>query len=333
VPLAIIAAVFIGVWLAFQIVVSPLGLTIGWVLVVVSIAYGAYASWQQGVDQRLWDSVKDVKLLSGPDFENHVAETYRRLGYRVEVTKQSGDQGVDVIADNGTERLAIQTKQYTGSVGNDSVQEANAGKTFYNCTQAVVVCTSTFTSAARALARATNVELIDGKAYAQLVQHTRPKALPKRLPIPSGPPLVRELILLGAGALVLFVHSLGPSLVQPSRERYEPAPDVPASTPVAQYSAQPTLSIPSARPSSTRKATIAKTPASTHRARHEAAKHPPWWTPPPSNTPSPIPVKSEEATIATPAPQVSAGAGATPSTSPMATAVPPVTATPEPTPS
>ena len=314
--------------------VSPLGLVVGIALIVSALGYGAYAAWQQAVDQRFWDHVKDVSILEGADFERHVAETYRRLGYRTDVTKQSGDQGVDVIAHKGTERLAIQTKRYSGSVGNDSVQQAYAGKTFYNCTQAIVVCTSSFTPAAQAAARAMNVELIDGQAYARLMQQTQPKALRKSLPFPSGPPLIRELALLSAGVLVLFVHALGPSLVQSNQGSFTPTVDATtaAFTPASAYTLQPALTAPSSKPP-IRKIEIAKTRPSPHPNPSRNVSHPPWWTPPPSNNPSPVPTQTDTSTV-TPSPvaQSSSVASPTPSVSPQAISVPTLTASPSSTP-
>jgi hypothetical protein len=290
---------------ALMLAVSPFGLFIGLALIVGALAYGGYASWEQAAVQRLWDHVRDVSTLSGTAFEKHVAETYRRLGYRVRVTKQSGDAGVDVIADKGTERLAIQTKQYSGSVGNDSVQQAFTGKTIYDCTGAVVVCTTTFTSAAKAAARATNVELIDGKAYSHLMQQTQPKALRSRLPFPSGAPLARELTMLGAGVLVLFVHSLGPSLIQSEGVRTVPTVDATSAsyTPPPQFTVQPALVVPTEKPSPIRKTEIKNVPPSPRPIQHVTAKHPPWWTPPPAASPLPSPVTIEDAASPMPSPQ------------------------------
>jgi hypothetical protein len=329
VPLPVVAVIF-ALLAAFMLAVSPFGLFAGIVLIVGALAYGALTSWSQAADQRLWDHVKDIAILSGVQFERHVAETYRRLGYRVQVTKASGDAGVDVIADKGTERLAIQTKQYSGSVGNDSVQQAFTGKTIYNCTGAVVVCSSTFTSAAQAAARATNVELIDGKAYGQMMQHTQPKAVRSYIPFPSGQPLARELSALGAGVLVLIVHSLGPLTIESNSDRVAPTVEATtaAYTPAPQYQYRPALIVPTEKPHPIRKTEIKKILPSPHPTQHAAPKHPPWWTPPPTTSASPVPVQSEESASPTPLPQDSPIA----SVSPEPSVLPTPTVSPESTP-
>ncbi len=101
--------------------------------------------------------------MDGHDYEYVVAQYLRGLGYTgTRVTKGSGDFGVDVLANKGSHKYAVQCKYYTGSVGVSAVQEAVAGKAYYGCDMAMVVTNSTFTKAARELAVANNVILLDG---------------------------------------------------------------------------------------------------------------------------------------------------------------------------
>jgi HJR/Mrr/RecB family endonuclease len=117
------------------------------------------------ISQGRYRDLARLRLLSPLDFERHVAEYYRRCGYRVRLTKRSGDQGIDVIAEGRDARIGVQVKHYTDAIGNKAVQEVVAGLRFYGCTRGVVVTTSRFTPAAEALARANGIELIDGRAY------------------------------------------------------------------------------------------------------------------------------------------------------------------------
>lgn len=57
---------------------------------------------------------------------------------------------------------AVQCKLYQGKVGNSAVQEAVAGKSYYDCDEAMVITNSVFYPGAIALARANDVILIDG---------------------------------------------------------------------------------------------------------------------------------------------------------------------------
>ena len=105
-----------------------------------------------------------VRYMSGAQFEGFVAEIMRGLGYRATVLGGSGDQGVDVIATAGKERLAIQCKNYAKPVGNKPVQEVYAGSRYHGCNSEWVVAPTGFTKGAVELARRLGVTLYDAQA-------------------------------------------------------------------------------------------------------------------------------------------------------------------------
>lgn len=101
-----------------------------------------------------------MDCVSGYDYEEQCAEELRSMGYKnVEVTKSSGDQGIDVIAWKDGLKYGIQCKHYQGSVPNKAVQEAFSGAKFYDCDVAVVMTNSTFTDSAKELADKIGVKL------------------------------------------------------------------------------------------------------------------------------------------------------------------------------
>ena len=104
-------------------------------------------------------SIFDVDLMSGLEFEQFVADLFERKGYKVKVTKASGDQGIDVIAEKSGTKIGIQAKCYSGTVGNSAIQEAVAGKQFYLCDKAMVITNNYFTPSAIELAAANDVVL------------------------------------------------------------------------------------------------------------------------------------------------------------------------------
>jgi len=112
-------------------------------------------------------TVRDFNMLNGPDFERLLQLLYEKMGYTVQLSGRVGDQGGDLVATNGQERLLIQAKCYKNiQVGNDAVQQAVAAKSYYDCGRAAVVTTSNFTREAVELAKANNVELV-GKTRLQ----------------------------------------------------------------------------------------------------------------------------------------------------------------------
>ncbi len=103
-------------------------------------------------------------IKNGYDFENYVANLYKRLGYTIEkVTKKSGDQGADVIATKDNYKYVIQAKYYSSHVGNTAVQEIVAAIAMYKANKGIVITNNTFTQSAKELAKANNIELVDGK--------------------------------------------------------------------------------------------------------------------------------------------------------------------------
>ena len=109
--------------------------------------------------------------LDGPEFEAYVALVLADNGFRhVEITKGSGDQGVDILAERGGKTYAVQCKNYAGAVGNFAVQEAYAGAQFYGCDAAAVICPGSFTRGAKELAQSTGVILWDGRRLSHMMR-------------------------------------------------------------------------------------------------------------------------------------------------------------------
>ncbi|MGN0772923.1 MAG: restriction endonuclease [Candidatus Ventricola sp.] len=109
--------------------------------------------------------------LDGPEFEAYVALVLRDNGFKhVALTKGSGDQGVDILAERNGRTYAIQCKNYEGAVGNFAVQEAYAGAQFYGCDKAAVICPGEFTRGAKELAGSTGVLLWDGRKLSHMMK-------------------------------------------------------------------------------------------------------------------------------------------------------------------
>lgn len=113
-----------------------------------------------------------VDSMDGHEFEHFTADLLRRLGYQnVEVTRGSGDQGVDVLAEKDGIRYAIQCKCYSSDLGNKPVQEVNTGKVIYRCHVGVVITNRYFTPGAKEAASATGVLLWDRDTLQQMINN------------------------------------------------------------------------------------------------------------------------------------------------------------------
>ena len=118
-------------------------------------------------------SVTNVDRMEGHEFEYFCAELLERCGFEdVTVTRGSGDQGVDILAFKEDIKYAIQCKNYSSPLGNKSIQEVFAGKTFYHCHVGVVMTNSTFTKGARELADSVGVILWDKRRLDKMMVKT-----------------------------------------------------------------------------------------------------------------------------------------------------------------
>lgn len=98
---------------------------------------------------------------SGEDYERYCAELLRQAGWDARLTKGSGDQGADIIAEKGGQRLVAQCKFYFRQpVGNSAVQEAYTACKHMQGDWAAVVSNATYTTSAREVANTTGVWLL-----------------------------------------------------------------------------------------------------------------------------------------------------------------------------
>jgi len=153
-----------AIWLLVKIAdANPGAITL--VATILILAVGAFVGfrlwrwrrrrrWVYGVE------MSQIDEMSGHQFERAMGEIFRKQGFKVEVTKGSGDQGADLILESKGRRIVVQTKRWASNVSNDAVQEVVAAKKFYGATEAMVVATSDYTKSAKALAEANGVQLV-----------------------------------------------------------------------------------------------------------------------------------------------------------------------------
>ncbi len=100
--------------------------------------------------------------MDGHDFEYFCADLLEKQGFMdVEVTRGSGDFGVDILAEKEGVTYAVQCKRYQGSVGVDAVLQTYAGKDYYDRMVGVVMTNQYFTSPAMKAAEKLRILLWD----------------------------------------------------------------------------------------------------------------------------------------------------------------------------
>lgn len=101
--------------------------------------------------------------MEGHEFERFCADLLRQKGFvEVEVTKGSGDYGIDILAEKDGVTYGIQCKCYTTPVGVKAVQEAYAGRDYYDRMVGAVMTNQYFTAPAVEAAKKLKILLWDG---------------------------------------------------------------------------------------------------------------------------------------------------------------------------
>lgn len=115
--------------------------------------------------------ISEIDSMDGHTFEYWCAELLKKNGFTdIEVTKESGDQGVDIVAAKDGIRYAIQCKCYSSNLGNGPIQEVATGKAVYHCQVGAVMTNRYFTAGAKELATANGVLLWDRDKLAEMLK-------------------------------------------------------------------------------------------------------------------------------------------------------------------
>lgn len=141
---------------------------------IAARGFGGYAEGRGDAVLAIVEEVADGVALPadapehGVAYEAFCAARLARAGWRTHATPASGDQGADIVAEQGATRLVVQCKRYGRPVGNAAVQEAAAAARYWSGDVAAVVSNAGFTPAARKLAAATGVRLLHHDDLADL---------------------------------------------------------------------------------------------------------------------------------------------------------------------
>ena len=116
-----------------------------------------------------------LMAMNWRQFEQLVADLYRRQGYRVREVGGSGDAGVDlVLVGSGDVEHLVQCKQYrVWRVGEPKVREFYGAMAAHQtrCEGIFVTC-GTFTAPAKQFAEGKPIRLIDGDGLLLMLRHT-----------------------------------------------------------------------------------------------------------------------------------------------------------------
>ena len=129
------------------------------IVVILVLVVGAF--WLLlGKKRRRADAFEDME---GHEFEYFCADLLEQNGFiDVEVTRGSGDYGIDILAEKEGVTYAVQCKCYTAPVGVKAVQEAYAGRDYYGRMVGAGMTNQYFTAPAVEAAKKLKILLWDG---------------------------------------------------------------------------------------------------------------------------------------------------------------------------
>lgn len=111
-------------------------------------------------------------MNNGVVFEKQVLELLRKMGFDAEMTKTSGDGGIDIIAHKHDDivggKYIIQCKNWANPVGEPPIRDLFGVVVAENANKGILITQSSFTAQALEFAKGKHLELINGEKLSQL---------------------------------------------------------------------------------------------------------------------------------------------------------------------
>jgi restriction system protein len=150
-----------------------IGLAVGLLLLVSGVLAQVTKSRRRGLVAQS-ASLDALQALSWRQFEQLCAEAYRRRGYSVAETARGADGGVDLVLRRADQRIFVQCKHWSvARVDVRRVRELFGVMHSEAATGGILICSGTYTSAAREFARGKAIELVDGPGLLKLLEPSR----------------------------------------------------------------------------------------------------------------------------------------------------------------
>ena len=160
--------------------ITALTRAVSWAAVVFLIPAGVSAL-QSIRKRRLLDSqssIESIRALSWKEFEELLAEAYRRQGFGVQENSAPGpDGGIDLVVQRQGSTYLIQCKQWRASkVGVRVVREMFGVMHDRDASGVIIVTSGMFTQEAQNFAAGKPIDLVDGGQLVDLVRNVRARS-------------------------------------------------------------------------------------------------------------------------------------------------------------
>lgn len=131
----------------------------------------AMETWNKNVQAGNTFQHNSARRFLDDELEEFAAQVYKKMGYGVRHTGQTGDHGVDVLLKNPQKEIeVVQCKQWRKPVGEREVRDLVGAMVHYKAVRGWLWAPGGFSGPARAWANGKPVVLVDDDEIGRLVQ-------------------------------------------------------------------------------------------------------------------------------------------------------------------
>ena len=122
------------------------------------------------------DLASSVCSMTAVAFTEFTVSLFREMGYTVEITSGTSDNGIDLLLRKNNQTIAVQCKRWSAPVGEPVVRDFYSALMSSGAHSGYIVTTSTFTSHAYSFAQGKPIQLVDLEALVDLATRRGSKA-------------------------------------------------------------------------------------------------------------------------------------------------------------
>src|SRR5262245_11523667 len=114
------------------------------------------------------DLVSNVRSMTAVSFKDFIASLFREMGYTVEITPGTSDDGIDLLLRKNNQLIGVQCKRWNTPVTEPIIRDFYSAIRSSEAQSGYVITTSTFTSHAYSFAEGKPIQLVDLEALLDL---------------------------------------------------------------------------------------------------------------------------------------------------------------------
>lgn len=145
------------------------------VIFLIPAPISAFNAWRKRELLEKQKGIDSIRTLSWKEFEELIAEAFRRKGYSViENMKAGPDEGIDITLRKKSELFLVQCKHWkTQKVGVTVVREMYGVMVSKHATGVIIVTSGFFTQEAQSFAKGKPIELIEGNQLTSFIKEVQ----------------------------------------------------------------------------------------------------------------------------------------------------------------